>query len=129
MENIIELKDKDCENNHLSLTVKPSVEDELVEVEFTLKSSAISIPVTTYFMDIDLPVFNNLLEIGDHYFTEPNIWITTIDVSEEDVTFYINIDYGELTSYVATESGFSLRMNVSRNEFVMFFSNISSLIT
>ncbi|TDM46272.1 hypothetical protein ETI08_06215 [Macrococcoides goetzii] len=129
MENIIELKDKDYENNHLSLTVKPSVEDELVEVEFTLKSSAISIPVTTYFMDIDLPVFNNLLEIGDHYFTEPNIWITTIDVSEEDVTFYINIDYGELTSYVATESGFSLRMNVSRNEFVMFFSNISSLIT
>ncbi|TDM39793.1 hypothetical protein ETI06_04615 [Macrococcoides goetzii] len=129
MENIIELKDKDYENNHLSLTVKPSVEDELVEVEFTLKSSAISIPVTTYFMDLDLPVFNNLLEIGDHYFTEPNIWITTIDVSEEDVTFYINIDYGELTSYVATESGFSLRMNVSRNEFVMFFSNISSLIT
>ncbi|RAI82244.1 hypothetical protein BFS35_000755 [Macrococcoides goetzii] len=129
MRKIFELKDKNFDDNQLSLTAKLSVEDELVEVEFTLKSSAISIPVTTYFMDIDLPVFNNLLEIGDHYFTEPNIWITTIDVSGEDVTFYINIDYGELTSYVATESGFSLRMNVSRNEFVMFFSNISSLIT
>lgn len=129
MENIIELKDKDYENNHLSLTAKPSVEDELVEVEFTLKSSSISIPVTTYFMDIDLPVFNNLLEIGDHYFTEPNIWITTIDVSEEEVTFYINIDYGELMSHTATESGFSLRLIVNRSEFEMFFSNISRLIT
>lgn len=129
MENIIELKDKDYENNHLILTAKPSVEDELVEVEFTLKSSSISIPVTTYFMDIDLPVFNNLLEIGDHYFTEPNIWITTIDVSEEEVTFYINIDYGELMSHTATESGFSLRMIVNRSEFEMFFSNISRLIT
>lgn len=129
MDSILELNDKYFDDNQLSLTAKPSVEDELVEVEFTLKSSAISIPVTTYFMDIDLPVFNNILEIGDHYFTEPNIWITTIDVSEEEVTFYINIDYGELMSHTATESGFSLRMNVNRSEFVMFFSNINRLIT
>lgn len=125
MAQMYELVDFDYEENHLKIKMTfIEKKKSSIKVKFELCTKFDNISFETYFLDIDAPIIDELLILDDHFFTEPNIWLTTIYNDGENVSFYLNQDYGEKTSKLSTESGISIRMNVEKEKFVNFFDKL-----
>ncbi|MBE5676820.1 hypothetical protein HUZ99_10335 [Staphylococcus sp. SS87] len=60
-------------------------------------------------------------------FIEPDLHFTIIDFSQELLCIYIDFDSGLRHSNMGTESGVSLRINVTKTDFTKFLNELASL--
>ncbi len=65
--------------------------------------------------------------VTEIYFIEPDLHFTIIDFSQELLCIYIDFDSGLRHSNMATESGISLRINVTKTDFTKFLNELASL--
>lgn len=61
------------------------------------------------------------------YFIEPDLHFTIIDFNQELLCIYIDFDSGLRHSNMATESGISFRINVTKSGFTKFINELVSL--
>ncbi|MCY1026859.1 hypothetical protein OWI79_14375 [Mammaliicoccus sciuri] len=64
----------------------------------------------------------------DYFFNEPDFWFTIIQLNKKELGIYINFDSGLNHMNMATESGFSVRMNVTKKSFNIFINKLKSFI-
>lgn len=60
-------------------------------------------------------------------FIEPDLHFTIIDFNQELLCIYIDFDSGLRHSNMATDSGISLRINVTKTDFTKFINELASL--
>ncbi|MCS5349597.1 hypothetical protein NYT34_09770 [Staphylococcus aureus] len=65
--------------------------------------------------------------VTEIYFIEPDLHFTIIDFSQELLCIYIDFDSGLRHSNMGTESGVSLRINVTKTDFTKFLNELASL--
>ncbi|MBF1917007.1 hypothetical protein [Staphylococcus aureus] len=90
-------------------------EDQEIKFEFALFDSDMD---NLKHMEYDNPV-------TEIYFIEPELHFTIIDFNQELLCIYI--DSGLRHSNVATDSGISLRINVTKTDFTKFINELASL--
>lgn len=114
-------------NNSMVCFEVVSIDEEIVDVRIIVTTGIYTFDFTSSFFDFDKVTLDSVSNIGDHHFTEPDFWITTLSIMNDTVTFYINIDNGALHNNMYTESGVAVRLNVSTLEFIRLFRSISEL--
>ncbi|NFW23729.1 hypothetical protein G0W81_05350 [Staphylococcus aureus] len=94
-------------------------EDQEIKFEFALFDSDMD---NLKHMEYDNPV-------TEIYFIEPDLHFTIIDFNQELLCIYIDFDSdsGLRHSNMATESGISLRINVTKSDFNIFINELASL--
>ncbi|TXO21695.1 hypothetical protein FVP26_03355, partial [Staphylococcus aureus] len=65
--------------------------------------------------------------VTEIYFIEPDLHFTIIDFNQELLCIYIDFDSGLRHSNMVTESGVSLRINVTKSGFTKFINELVSL--
>ncbi len=130
------LKDMDFKENniffsleHLETKTIDDIKHIFFKVKVTYESSIIEKELVLFEDDIqNLDISNFTNNSPDYFFNEPDIWLTIIQLNKNDLILYINFDSGLIQSNMATESGLSVRMNVTKESFNIFVNNIKSYI-
>lgn len=94
-------------------------EDQEIKFEFALFDSDMD---NLKYIEYDNPV-------TEIYFIEPDLHFTIIDFNQELLCIYIDFDSGSglRHSNMVTESGVSLRINVTKSGFTKFINELVSL--
>ncbi|HEI7353129.1 TPA: hypothetical protein ACSTPQ_002274 [Staphylococcus aureus] len=92
-------------------------EDQKVKFEFALFDSDMD---NLKHIEYDNPV-------TEIYFIEPELHFTIIDFNRKLLCIYIDFDSGLRHSNMATDSGISLRINVTKTDFTKFINELVSL--
>ncbi|HDJ3184490.1 TPA: hypothetical protein PP875_001420 [Staphylococcus aureus] len=92
-------------------------EDQEIKFEFALIDSDMD---NLKHMEYDNPV-------TEIHFIEPDLHFTIIDFNQELLCIYIDFDSGLRHSNRATDSGISLRINVTKTDFTKFINELASL--
>lgn len=130
------LKDIDFKENnilfsseHLETKTIDDIKHIFLKVKVTYESSVIEKDLVLFEDDIQNLDINNFTNNSpDYFFNEPDIWLTIIQLDKNDLILYINFDSGLIQSNMATESGLSVRMNVTKESFITFINNLKSFI-
>ncbi len=130
------LKDIDFKENnilfsleHLETKTIDDIKHIFLKVKVTYESSAIEKDLVLFEDDLqNLDISNFTNNSPDYFFNEPDIWLTIIQLNKNDLILYINFDSGLIQSNMATESGLSVRKNVTKESFNIFVNNIKSYI-
>lgn len=133
-ENVIVLKDLNFDYSNVSIALKhknTKIDDDLKTVIFDLTVSYEDKIIKDEFVlfSPEIDKLNNLtdhLNQIDYYFYEPNISFTAFENISENIVFYINIDSGLNYSNSPSDSGLSIRLEVTKNSFVAFINEIKS---
>lgn len=130
------LKDVDFKENNIVVSLKHikslSIDDinhTYFKLMVTYEQSCIEKEIVLFDDDIqnsDLSTFTN--DFPDYFFYEPDFWLTIIQLNDNDLILYINFDSGLNHMNMATESGLSVRMNVTKESFITFTNNLKSII-
>lgn len=92
-------------------------EDQEIKFEFALFDSDMD---NLKYIEYDNPV-------TEIYFIEPDLHFAIIDFNQELLCIYIDFDSGLRYSNMVTESGVSLRINVTKSGFTKFINELVSL--
>ncbi|GJF52272.1 hypothetical protein [Staphylococcus argenteus] len=120
-------------NTSITFTLKDEVFDEDNKIFYldtcaTYENQEIKLELALFDSDLDylkhLEVDNPVTEI---YFIEPDLHFTIIDCNQELLCIYIDFDSGLRHSNMVTESGISLRINVTKTDFTKFINELASL--
>ncbi|WP_323714471.1 hypothetical protein P3T97_04310 [Mammaliicoccus sciuri] len=130
------LKDIDFKENNIVLSLKHTkslTTDDIKHTYFklmvTYEQSCIEKEIVLLDDEIqNLNISNFTNDSPDYFFNEPDFWLTIIQLNENDLIFYINFDSGLNHMNMATESGLSVRMNVTKESFITFTNNLKSII-
>lgn len=130
------LKDVDFKENNILLSldhIESKTIDDIKHIYFnmiiTYENSSIKREVILFEDDIsDLNISNFTNDSPDYFFNEPDFWLTVIQLNNNDLILYINFDSGLIHTNMATESGFSIRMNITKDSFDIFIKNLKSII-
>lgn len=129
MVNTIVLKDKDFKENNISFTLNKYKKTDvctLYKAKLTYENIVTNKEFAFFKEDIDLLEDFQLLEKVEFiYFIEPDLSFTVIDLEDNDILLYINLDSGITFSNIATDSGLSIRMNTTIQEFNHFINALS----
>lgn len=123
------LKDRDFDENNISINFKPNCENQKEQINFDVicsyESNKIQTCITLFEDDFqnldDFKIDSIPYEID---FLEPDLSFTIIDNEEGDIIVYINFDSGLRHSNIATESGISLKLNSTEKEFTSFIQSL-----
>lgn len=102
---------------------------KLSNVRFTVTAAQDKWVQETTLFDDDADVLAEMTSIGDYFFTEPDVWLTMVDIDEEQVVLYVNFDAGESFNKIVTESGRAVRLSTTRTHFEQFKSELGALIS
>lgn len=105
------------DNKNFYFDTSATFEDQEVKFEFALFDSDMD---NLKHIEYDNPV-------TEVYFIEPELHFTIIDFNQELFCIYIDLDSGLRHSNMATDSGISLRINVSKTDFTKFINELASL--
>ncbi len=130
------LKDVDFKENNILLSldhIESKTIDDIKHIYFnmiiTYENSSIKREITFFEDDIsDLNISSFTNDSPDYFFNEPDFWLTVIQLNNNDLIIYINFDSGLIHTNMATESGFSIRMNITKDSFDIFIKNLKSII-
>ncbi|MBF0842329.1 hypothetical protein IR128_11470 [Staphylococcus lentus] len=130
------LKDVDFKENNILLSldhIESKTIDDIKHIYFnmiiTYENSSIKREITFFEDDIsDLNISSFTNDSPDYFFNEPDFWLTVIQLNNNDLILYINFDSGLIHTNMATESGFSIRMNITKDSFDIFIKNLKSII-
>lgn len=130
------LKDNNFKENNIQFSlehVESITTDDIKNIYFklfaTYEDSSIEKEIVLFEEDIqNLSIDSFTNNSPDYFFIEPDFWLTLIKVDQKEFILYINFDSGLHHSQMATESGFSLRMNISKDSFNVFLNNFKSYI-
>ncbi|MDG4944001.1 MULTISPECIES: hypothetical protein [Staphylococcus] len=132
--NII-LKDAFYSNSKSSLTLKPlrnTTDDEekiiYYEVIIEFENQKFKSELAIFEEDIEnLKNFEYTFPMTDFYFIEPDITFTILDYESEYLSLYVNLDSGLRYSNECTESGLSVRLNVTKEDIDRFMNKIITI--
>lgn len=132
----ITLKDIDFKVNNILLSlehIKSITIDDIRYIFFkmmiTYENTSIEKEILLFEDDIqNLKLSNFTNNSPDYFFNEPDFWFTIIQLNQTDLFLYINFDSGLNHMNMATESGFSVRMNVTKESFNIFINKLKSFI-
>lgn len=130
------LKDIDFKENnilfsleHLETKTIDDIKHIFLKVKVTYESSAIEKDLVLFEDDLqNLDISNFTNNSPDYFFNEPDFWLTVIQLNDNELILYINFDSGLIHTNMATESGFSIRMNIMKDSFDVFIKNLKSII-
>ncbi|MCO4097495.1 hypothetical protein [Macrococcoides canis] len=122
------LKDRDYKENNIALTLVKKEERDVCTVYnlmISYDNSNVSKEIALFEEDILLMNTYKLdSTLNFLYFTEPDLSFTIIDL-EDGILVYINLDSGIEYSNIATDSGLSIRLNLTYESFTRFLSSIT----
>ncbi|MGJ5712802.1 hypothetical protein ACSBRB_06295 [Staphylococcus auricularis] len=130
------LKDVSFKENNILLSlvhIESKTIDDIKHIYFnmiiTYGNSSIKREIMLFEDDIlNLSISNFTNDSPDYFFIEPDFWLTVIQLNNNDLILYINFDSGLIHTNIATESGFSIRMNITKDSFDTFIKNLKSII-
>ncbi|BCU51728.1 hypothetical protein ACUW9N_000954 [Staphylococcus auricularis] len=130
------LKDVSFKENNILLSLdhtESKTIDDMKHIYFnmiiTYENSSIKREIMLFEDDIlNLNISNFTNDSPDYFFIEPDFWLTVIQLNNNDLILYINFDSGLIHTNIATDSGFSIRMNITKDSFDLFIKNIKSII-
>ncbi len=129
MADTIVIQDKDFKENNISFSLKKYKKTDvctLYKAKLTYDNNEINEEFSFFKEDIDLLESFQLLETVEFiYFIEPDLSFTLIDLDDNDILLYINLDSGITFSNIATDSGLSIRINTTVQEFKHFINALS----
>lgn len=130
------LKDVSFKENNILLSlvhIESKTIDDIKHIYFnmiiTYGNSSIKREIMLFEDDIlNLSISNFTNDSPDYFFIEPDFWLTVSQLNNNDLILYINFDSGLIHTNIATESGFSIRMNITKDSFDTFIKNLKSII-
>ncbi|WP_239738640.1 hypothetical protein [Mammaliicoccus sp. C-M14] len=132
----ITLKDIDFKVNNILLSlehIKSITIDDIRYIFFkmviTYENTSIEKEILLFEDDVqNLKISNFTNNSPDYFFNEPDFWFTIIQLNQTDLVLYINFDSGLNHMNMVTESGFSVRINVTKESFNIFINKLKSFI-
>ncbi|MBQ5153504.1 hypothetical protein D6861_005480 [Macrococcoides caseolyticum] len=128
MEKKFVLKDRDYKENNIALILVKKEERDVCTVYnliISYDNRNVSKEIALFEEDIFLMNTYKLENtLNFLYFTEPDLSFTIIDL-EDSILVYINLDSGIEYSNIATDSGLSIRLNITYDSFTRFLSSIT----
>lgn len=122
------LKDKDYAENNVAVKLTKKEERDvctIYDVTLHYDKHVVSKEIALFEEDVQLIHTYKLKDNVDFlYFTEPDLSFTIIDL-DDDILVYVNFDSGIEYSTIATDSGLSIRLNLSYDAFVNFLSSVT----
>lgn len=128
------LKDRSYRENNVAIAFK--LKNTMVNdgesifyftVIITYEHEKILTELAVFKDDIDnLKNFKITEQVNEFYFYEPDISFLVVDI--DDLYFFINLDSGLRHSNMCTDSGVSLRMNISVESLEKFISDLVSIV-
>ncbi|WP_278926475.1 hypothetical protein [Staphylococcus auricularis] len=130
------LKDVSFKENNILLSLdhtESKTIDDIKHIYFnmiiTYENSSIKREIMLFEDDIlNLNISNFTSDSPDYFFIEPDFWLTVIQLNNNDWILYINFDSGLIHTNIATDSGFSIHMNITKGSFDTFIKNLKSII-
>lgn len=130
------LKDINFKENNILISLellKAKIIDDIKHFYFkiiiTYENSCFEKEIVLFADDIqNLSIHNFTNDCPDHFFNEPDLWLTIIQLNNNDLILYINFDSGLNHMNIATESGLSVRMNVTKESFNTFANNLKYFV-
>ena len=120
-------------NTSLELVLKKILEDygeKIFYIDTTLKFEEQQLinEFAIFSHDINqLKKFDYTPPVSEIHFFEPDLSFTLIEYGSEELCLYVNMDSGLRLNKCATDSGISLRLNVTKSDFEKFINNLISL--
>lgn len=74
-----------------------------------------------------LKEFDYTPPVSEIYFLEPDLSFTLIEYESEELSLFVNMDSGLRLNNCATDSGISLRLNVTKSDFEKFINDLISV--
>ncbi|MCD8787987.1 hypothetical protein NGG52_01765 [Mammaliicoccus sciuri] len=132
----ITLKDIDFKVNNILLSLEHIKSITIDDIKYNFFKMIINYENTSIEKEIllfeddiqNLKLSNFTNNSPDYFFNEPDFWFTIIQLNKKDLVIYINFDSGLNHMNMATESGFSVRMNVTKKSFNIFINKLKSFI-
>ena len=132
----ITLKDIDFKVNNILLSLEHIKSITIDDIKYNFFKMIINYENTSIEKEIllfeddiqNLKLSNFTNNSPDYFFNEPDFWFTIIQLNQTDLVLYINFDSGLNHMNMATESGFSVRMNVTKKSFNIFINKLKSFI-
>ena len=132
----ITLKDIDFKVNNILLSLEHIKSITIDDIKYNFFKMIINYENTSIEKEIllfeddiqNLKLSNFTNKSPDYFFNEPDFWFTIIQLNQTDLVLYINFDSGLNHMNMATESGFSVRMNVTKKSFNIFINKLKSFI-
>lgn len=107
----------DDEDRIFYFDVSATYEDQKIYSELAIFESEIE----------DLRNFEYEYPITEIYFIEPDLHLTIIDFDLEELCIYVDFDSGLRHSNMGTESGLSLKLKVTKEDFNQFLKKLTSI--
>ncbi|MCD8777158.1 hypothetical protein MXE81_01890 [Mammaliicoccus sciuri] len=132
----ITLKDIDFKVNNILLSLEHIKSITIDDIKYNFFKMIINYENTSIEKEIllfeddiqNLKLSNFTNNSPDYFFNEPDFWFTIIQLNKKELGIYINFDSGLNHMNMATESGFSVRMNVTKKSFNIFINKLKSFI-
>ncbi|MBV5192187.1 hypothetical protein DWB90_04540 [Staphylococcus chromogenes] len=120
-------------NTSLELVLKKILEDygeKIYYIDTILKfeEQQLTNEFAIFSHDINqLKKFDYPPPVSEIYFFEPDLSFTLIEYESQELCLYVNMDSGLRLNNCATNSGISLRLNVTKSDFEKFINDLLSV--
>ncbi|HHU6751531.1 TPA: hypothetical protein ACUI23_002261 [Staphylococcus pseudintermedius] len=130
------LKDNAYQYNNVAVTFNlGSVTDEKDDKIFNFKvtstfdNQSVSTDLTLFESDMQqLQQFELKMGMTDINFLEPDLYLTVIQLEDDEMVLYVHYDSGILYSNMGTDAGIAVKLNVTQHAFQSFVNELTGIV-
>lgn len=132
----ITLRDQAFKYNRVAVTfnLESVVEDESdkifnFKVKSTFDNQSVSTDLALFESDMQqLQQFEFKTGMTDITFLEPDLYLTVIQLENDEMVLYVHYDSGMLYANMGTDAGVAVKLNVTQRAFQSFISELTGLV-
>lgn len=131
----ITLRDQAFKYNRVAVTfnLESVVEDESdkifnFKVKSTFDNQSVSTDLALFESDMQqLQQFEFKTGMTDITFLEPDLYLTVIQLEDDEMVLYVHYDSGMLYANMGTDAGVAVKLNVTQRAFQSFISELTEV--